>query len=105
MGVHLAEIMIRYERFSMVLFCRICCISLLADLFRRTLQDKIFGRPLVDLKEPHNHLWKLHFTAEERILYRAVEQRFREMINEWFADGDKKKNLTYFVLQLTRLRQ
>ena len=73
--------------------------------FRRTLEDRIFGRPLVDLKKPHNHLWMLHFTAEERILYRAVEQRFREMINEWFADGDKKKNLTYFVVQVTRLRQ
>jgi hypothetical protein len=47
----------------------------------------------------------LHFTAEERILYRAVEQRFRELINEWFADGDKMKNLTYLVVQLTRLRQ
>jgi hypothetical protein len=105
MGVHLAEIMIRYERFLMTLFCRTCHGSSLADLFRRTLEDKIFGRPLVDLKQPHNHLWMVHFTAEERILYRAVEQRFREMINEWFKDGDKAKNLTYLVVQLTRLRQ
>jgi hypothetical protein len=72
---------------------------------RRTHYDNTFGLPLVPLEKPEWHYWEVSFPPEEKLLYRHIEERFRQLINQWFAKGQPIKNLTYLIVQTTRLRQ
>ena len=63
------------------------------------------GRPIVPLPKPHSVPAVIKFGRAERILYRAIEQKFRDMLNQFFAEGDPRKTLSWFLPQLTRLRQ
>jgi len=46
----------------------------------------------------------VNFTQQEEILYRAVEDRFRELINQSFKDGDEEKK-QHILPQITYTRQ
>lgn len=63
------------------------------------------GRPIVDLPTPTEHNMLIEFSPEEKILYRAFEDRLRELLNEILERKDERKNLTRLYVQLTRLRQ
>jgi hypothetical protein len=71
----------------------------------RTMHDKILRRRLMKLPKVHNYAWEVKFTTLERFLYRAVEGRFGQLINANLKEKDPRKNLTYLIVQLTRLRQ
>jgi len=69
------------------------------------MSNKFMGRSLVTLPNVHENILRVDFTAQEQVLYRAVEDRFRELLNEELADGDKLNNMKIMVVQLVRLRQ
>ena len=50
-------------------------------MIRRTLQDKIFDRPIVELPKTHADVKKVDFSKEERALYQILEDRFRKDLN------------------------
>ena len=50
-------------------------------MIRRTLQDKIFDRPIVELPKTHPDTKKIDFSKEERALYQILEDRFRRDFN------------------------
>ncbi|KUJ23208.1 uncharacterized protein LY89DRAFT_727977 [Mollisia scopiformis] len=72
---------------------------------RRTMFDRILGRRILKLPRATVETIGVKFTAQERILYRDVEERFRELINESLPELDERRNLTFLVSQLTRIRQ
>ncbi|KAL3426647.1 DNA repair protein rad5 [Phlyctema vagabunda] len=93
---------------------------LLKTMIRRVMQDKILGHPIVPLPHPHRKVIKNRFTAAETALYRAVELKFinemnEDLAKEHFNPGMMKpagkdihpdfKNYTYRIAQVTRLRQ
>lgn len=47
----------------------------------------------------------LKFSREERVIYRVLENRFRENMNRHFANRTAEKNYATFLVQLLRLRQ
>lgn len=51
-------------------------------MIRRTLQDKIFDRPIVELPQTHPEIKKIDFSKEERALYQILEDRFRRDFNK-----------------------
>lgn len=70
------------------------------------MSDKILGRPIIQLPAPHEKILKLKLPPAERVLYRAIEMRMIDLINEHYrSKKDPRKKLTYFLPQLTRLRQ
>jgi hypothetical protein len=69
------------------------------------MQSTFLGRPLVQLPPSHPHVLEVKFKAQERVLYGAVEKKFRALINKHLAKDDPLRNLTLFVVQLNRLRQ
>ncbi|RDL37275.1 uncharacterized protein BP5553_04708 [Venustampulla echinocandica] len=75
------------------------------SMLRRTTADLFMGRPIVDLPLPTECTVVINFSPGEEILYRAFEDRLRQLFNESFAPGDERNKLTHFFAQLTRLRQ
>ena len=51
-------------------------------MMRRTLKDKMFDRPIVELPPTHPKLAEVYFSREERYLYEALEEIFRRRVNE-----------------------
>jgi hypothetical protein len=106
--------------------CRLCAafiLPLLTAHRRRTMKDKILGRHIVELPpiypvsmEKSNALTLMFtkilketqyisFSREEKVLYRILEDRFRENINREFRRGTAKNSYHYFLVFLLRLRQ
>ena len=75
------------------------------NLERRTNDDLHLGRPILDLPPPVKEVRRIEFNPEESIMYRSVKDKFRELINQYFDEWDERKRLTYFLPQLTYLRQ
>ncbi|TEY61183.1 hypothetical protein BOTCAL_0173g00160 [Botryotinia calthae] len=74
-------------------------------ILRRTMTDKILGREIVELppfKKKNNLIF---FNQATEILYRAVEQRFRDLVKEAFQDDDPRKMMQYSIVAILRLRQ
>jgi SNF2 family DNA or RNA helicase len=69
------------------------------------MRDRILGRPLVELPAVHPETKFISFSKEERVLYRILENRFRENLNRHFRQGTAQRNYGIFMLQLLRLRQ
>src|SRR5213593_1078429 len=58
--------------------CNTRLLTMLAMLMiRRTLKDKMFNRPIVELPETHTSVRRIDFSKEERCLYEIIEERFR----------------------------
>ncbi|CZT02727.1 uncharacterized protein RCO7_09355 [Rhynchosporium graminicola] len=71
----------------------------------RTLKEKILGFPIIKLKPTHREIREVKRYLPERLLYRIIHDRFRELLNQSFEDGDEQKHLNSPLAQLTRLRQ
>lgn len=69
------------------------------------MDDRIGGQQLVQLPNAYQVLVRVRFGKAEKIIYRAVVKKFVEMINAEFAKGDGRKPMTYWFVQVTRLRQ
>lgn len=69
------------------------------------MRDKILGRPIVDLPLPHPSTKIVNMSDAEKTIYRLLEQKFRDIINQHFERGDSRKNYGVFLAQLLRLRQ
>lgn len=69
------------------------------------MKDKILGRPIVDLPMPHPETKYLVMSEPEKIIYRMLEDKFRDIINMHFRKGTEQKNYGVFLAQLMRLRQ
>ncbi|KFY17587.1 hypothetical protein V492_00568 [Pseudogymnoascus sp. VKM F-4246] len=74
-------------------------------MMRRTIGSQILGRPLVQLPPIHPQLRVVTLSAEERAIYRTLEDRFRGMMNTHFMEGTAEKNYGVYLTQLLRLRQ
>lgn len=68
---------------------------------RRTMKDKIFGRPIIELPTPHPFLMFIRFSQEETVLYRALEEKFRIDLNHHFQQKSGKCQASYVLLQVT----
>lgn len=67
--------------------------------------SKILGRPLVQLPQIHPSLKIVSLSGVERAIYRTLEDRFREIMNNHFREGTAQKNYGVYLTQLLRLRQ
>ncbi|KAI9877522.1 MAG: hypothetical protein M1830_003663 [Pleopsidium flavum] len=86
--------------------CNRRVLSLLSYMMiRRTIQDRIFDRPIVELPKTHPDLKRVDFSKEERALYQILEERFRRDFNSYFAAGTAQKNYRNLMVKLLRLRQ
>ncbi len=86
--------------------CQRRVFSLLSYMMiRRTLQDKIFNRPIVELPNTHPTVKRIDFSKEERALYQILEERYRKDFNTYFGAGTAQKNYRNIVVKLLRLRQ
>ncbi|KAI9790308.1 MAG: hypothetical protein M1833_001967 [Piccolia ochrophora] len=72
---------------------------------RRTNKDKILGRPILELPKSDSEVKPVEFSAEERVLYEALEDFFRREINKYYMDNTIKKNYCNILVKLLRLRQ
>ncbi|KAI9848067.1 MAG: hypothetical protein M1837_001169 [Sclerophora amabilis] len=74
-------------------------------MIRRTLKDKMFDRPIVELPNTESHELRIDFTPEERALYETIEEKFRQTFNKHLKDGTAEANYRTFLVMLLRLRQ
>ncbi|KUJ16639.1 uncharacterized protein LY89DRAFT_647352 [Mollisia scopiformis] len=74
-------------------------------MMRRTMKTSILNRPIITLPKPHPEIVYVNFSAEEQIIYRITENRFRNNLNAFFAKGEARRNYGIFMVQLLRLRQ
>ncbi|KAK8051006.1 hypothetical protein PG993_002391 [Apiospora rasikravindrae] len=74
----------------------------------RTTGDTILGQPLWKAKTSHSEIKWIEHTKEEQIIYRCVEDSFRERINENLrrsGENPKLKDMSLYLLFFLRLRQ
>ncbi|CZT51239.1 uncharacterized protein RSE6_12359 [Rhynchosporium secalis] len=95
----------RYCDVSDIGSCRALNIVLTGIILRRTLKGKILGFPIIKLEPTHREIREVKRYLPERLLYRIIHDRFRELLNQSFEDGDEQKHLNTLLAQLTRLRQ
>jgi SNF2 family DNA or RNA helicase len=69
------------------------------------MKDKILGRPIVELPGIYPDTQFISFSREEKVIYRVLEDSFRENLNQHFASGTAQRNYSMFMVQLLRLRQ
>ncbi|EPE25681.1 P-loop containing nucleoside triphosphate hydrolase [Glarea lozoyensis ATCC 20868] len=65
-------------------------------MLHRKPTDIFLGRPIVDLPDAHEYIRILEHGREEKLLYRAFEDRLRELMNEYLDPEkatDEQKNL------------
>lgn len=74
-------------------------------LYSRMMREEFLGQPIIDLEKARKETWMVRQAPPERLLYRAVEERFRELLNEHLPKDDVRKSLTYMICQMTPLRQ
>ncbi|TGO21294.1 hypothetical protein BPAE_0228g00080 [Botrytis paeoniae] len=74
-------------------------------ILRRTMTDKILGREIVELPPFTKKNNLILFNQATEILYRAVEQRFRDLVKEAFQKDDPRKKMQYSIIAVLRLRQ
>lgn len=74
---------------------------------RRTFGDTMLGKPLLALPLPFAEQKDVRLTNEEVVIYRIVEDRFRESINQQLRQGQEasQKNHAHMLSKLLRLRQ
>ncbi|KAI9765896.1 MAG: hypothetical protein M1840_007037 [Geoglossum simile] len=86
--------------------CNTRLLTLLGTLMiRRTLKDKMFNRPIVELPQAHTSVKRIEFSKEERCLYEIIEDRFRTDFNAHLKEGTAVRNYRTMVVKLLRLRQ
>lgn len=51
-------------------------------MIRRTLKDKMFDRPIVELPDVHPLVQRVELSKVERFLYEALEEIFRRTVNQ-----------------------
>jgi len=69
------------------------------------MNDKVHGKPIIELPTPHHNDLKLEFSQGVEILYRAVESRFRDLTMKELEKGDPQYSMTYQIVRILRLRQ
>lgn len=70
------------------------------------MQDKILGENILTLPDPHREDVTIKFNSATEILYRAVENKFHELIAVNILDrDDPRAKMKYFIVMLLRLRQ
>lgn len=62
------------------------------------MNDRILGKRILKLPKATIETILVKFTAQERILYRGIEDQFRDMINENLDELDERRNLTYLIV-------
>ncbi|KAK5083779.1 hypothetical protein LTR05_006284 [Lithohypha guttulata] len=72
---------------------------------RRTLGDRLFGRPLTKLPRLDYETRSIPFNEVEHGIYTIVRQRFINRINSWTASGKIGQSKHHMFVMLLRLRQ
>lgn len=78
---------------------------LMKIMVRRTHQDQLFGRPLVNLPDLNEQTVVVEFNATEKAVYKIVEKRFRLVVQKYYAQGVAQKNYSNILTLYLRLRQ
>ncbi|KAF7951600.1 hypothetical protein EAE96_006903 [Botrytis aclada] len=74
-------------------------------MIRRTMEDRVLGQPLIWLPPAHHKVLSIELNVAEQILYKAVEEKFEELRDQYFPDGDPRKPMSHPFAQITHLRQ
>lgn len=74
-------------------------------MLRRTKDQKIDGKPIVDLKEKVLVVDYAVFDDDEKDFYRTLEKHSRVEFSKYFLNRGKGKNITKILTLLLRLRQ
>ena len=80
-------------------------VQLKKIIIRRTHQDTMFGRPILQLPSFTSNTIELEFTVLERTIYRIVRDRFIQNIKGIRAGGNTRGSYAMFFTLLLRLRQ
>ncbi len=80
-------------------------VQLKKIIIRRTHQDTMFGRPILQLPPITNKTIELEFTVLERTIYRIVRDRFIQKIKGIHGGGNPRGGYNMFFALLLRLRQ
>ncbi|KAI9748515.1 MAG: hypothetical protein M4579_007205 [Chaenotheca gracillima] len=104
---------IPYYSHSFAEFQRACCdpdsdlsarrvLALLrASMIRRTLKDRLFGRPIVELPPAASYIVRVEFSPRERLLYDAIETCYRFTFNKFIKKGTAKRHYHLWIVMLT----
>jgi SNF2 family DNA or RNA helicase len=74
-------------------------------MLRRTKNDTLNGKPLLDLPERLVENVHCEFDAEERAFYDSVQERVQTRLETLQQQGGAAKNYTSMLVLLLRLRQ
>ncbi|KAI1259752.1 SNF2 family N-terminal domain-containing protein [Xylariaceae sp. FL1019] len=80
-------------------------------MFKRTMADSFLGRALYDIPLCHEEVRRISLTREERVIYGAVESRFRTLMNRGLEEIRKRRkeiriqDVKIYIVFLLRLRQ
>ncbi|RMZ75653.1 hypothetical protein DV737_g5173, partial [Chaetothyriales sp. CBS 132003] len=81
-------------------------LRLEAFVIRRTHQDTMFGRPIIQLPPIENRTVELEFSVVEKVIYHIVCKRFKTKIKDIQGTlGSSQRNYTFIYVLLLRLRQ
>ena len=74
-------------------------------MMRRTRQDTLFSRPMVELPEPHQVTYEIEFNEVERAIYDTVDKDYKKFINKYDKKGMIQKKYNNILAKLLHLRQ
>ncbi|KAI0142739.1 SNF2 family N-terminal domain-containing protein [Xylariaceae sp. FL1272] len=80
-------------------------------MYNRTMADSFMGRSLYDIPICHQEVRRINLTKEERVIYGAVESRFRALMNRNLKEIRKRRkevriqDVKIYIVLLLRLRQ
>ena len=86
--------------------CKKRLVCLLNNIMvRRTMKDKVLGRPIAELPPFTLEVERLDFNAVERTVYNIIMRRCIRYFNKASAEGDLEKKTGYGINMFIRLRQ
>ncbi|KAF7860763.1 hypothetical protein EAF04_008281 [Stromatinia cepivora] len=74
-------------------------------IVRRTMTDRILGKEIVELPPFTRKNNLISFNQATEVLYRAVEERFRDLVRKALDNDDPRKKMQYSIVAVLRLRQ
>ncbi|KAF2121509.1 SNF2 family N-terminal domain-containing protein [Lophiotrema nucula] len=74
-------------------------------MIRRTHADMMFGAPILKLPRADQTIYWCNFNEVERNIYKIVESRFIDKLNQWARSNELEKSYSNAFVMFLRLRQ
>ncbi|KDE09764.1 hypothetical protein MVLG_00164 [Microbotryum lychnidis-dioicae p1A1 Lamole] len=104
--VHFRDYVVKLEKSNLIEAGKRCNAIVDRMTIRRRKDDKLDGKPLVELLPKTVNIVHLRFTDdEEREAYDEVERQAQVKISKWLRQGTLLKNMSCIFVLILRLRQ